>query len=139
MALTTATKTKLSKLIPLLGSDSPGEVVGAVAALKRVLESNSMDFIDLGKQLTKKQEAPSPVGDNLQQQIIINQLRLQVNFLVTQTGTMTQKINNLENKNNALSSENRTLKARHIIDFSGLRRLLFWVAVVIVLVLIKGQ
>lgn len=39
---------QVGKLIRLLASDSPGEVLGAVAALRRVLESAGMDLNDLG-------------------------------------------------------------------------------------------
>lgn len=38
---------KLSKLIPLLASDQPGEVVSAAAAIQRTLKSAGCDFHDL--------------------------------------------------------------------------------------------
>lgn len=38
---------KLSKLIPLLGSDQPGEVVAAATAIHRTLQSAGCDFHDL--------------------------------------------------------------------------------------------
>lgn len=38
---------KLAKLVRLLGSDKPGEVVAAAAALRRGLEAAGLDFHDL--------------------------------------------------------------------------------------------
>ena len=40
---------KVGKLIALLGSDVDGEVLGAVAALGRVLEGAGLDYTDLGE------------------------------------------------------------------------------------------
>jgi hypothetical protein len=40
-------KSKLSKLLPLLGSDKPGEVTATAAAIIRALESESLDLHDL--------------------------------------------------------------------------------------------
>jgi hypothetical protein len=38
---------RLAKLLPLLGSDQPGEVTAAAAALQRVLAGAGMDLMDL--------------------------------------------------------------------------------------------
>jgi hypothetical protein len=38
---------RLAKVLPLLGSDQPGEVVAAAAALQRVLAGAGMDLVDL--------------------------------------------------------------------------------------------
>jgi hypothetical protein len=38
---------RLAKLLPLLGSDQPGEVVAAATALQRVLAGVGMDLVDL--------------------------------------------------------------------------------------------
>lgn len=43
---------KLSKLIPLLGSDKPGEVVATAAAIQRTLRSVGLDWHDLSASLT---------------------------------------------------------------------------------------
>lgn len=43
----TATARRLAKIVPLLGSDQPGEVVGAAAGLARVLQAGGMDLNDL--------------------------------------------------------------------------------------------
>ncbi len=67
--MTTTTLTpKLSKLIARLGSDSEGEVIATVSALKRVLEANNLSFHDLADNLTggkyeePKYEKPEPAG-----------------------------------------------------------------------------
>src|SRR5262245_348634 len=41
------TKTQFGKLLRLLASDKDGEVIAAVAAIKRTLASRSLDFHDL--------------------------------------------------------------------------------------------
>jgi len=56
-ALSTVTS-KLSKLIPLLGSDQPGEVVAAATAIYRTLQSAGCDFHDLVAVIEK----PSPAA-----------------------------------------------------------------------------
>jgi hypothetical protein len=58
--LTIETRDKLKKLIPMLSSDQDGEVLGTVAAIKRVLQSDGKDLIDLSKTLTKKEKEPKP-------------------------------------------------------------------------------
>ena len=52
---------KLGKLIPLLASDKPGEVLGAVAAIRRTLEREGLDLHDLAKVLGRA-EPPDTVG-----------------------------------------------------------------------------
>jgi hypothetical protein len=42
---------KIASLVRLLGSDQEGEIVGAVHAIRRVLESQGRDFNDLGNQI----------------------------------------------------------------------------------------
>jgi hypothetical protein len=42
---------KLRRLIPLLGSDKPGEVLGTVEAMKRILAGAGLDLFDLAKAL----------------------------------------------------------------------------------------
>lgn len=44
---TPAVPARLAKVLPLLGSDQPGEVVAAAAALQRVLAGAGMDLMDL--------------------------------------------------------------------------------------------
>ena len=52
---------KLKKLLPMLASNQPGEVVAAAAAIGRTLEHNGNDFHDLAATLTKKPKAePTP-------------------------------------------------------------------------------
>jgi hypothetical protein len=58
--LTIETRDKLKKLIPMLSSDQDGEVLGTVAAIKRVLQSDGKDLIDLSKTLTKKPKDAAP-------------------------------------------------------------------------------
>jgi hypothetical protein len=43
---------RLAKVLPLLGSDQPGEVVAAAAALRRVLAGAGMDLVDLADLVT---------------------------------------------------------------------------------------
>jgi hypothetical protein len=42
---------KIVSLIRMLGSDKPGEILAAVSAIKRVLESQGRDFNDLGNDI----------------------------------------------------------------------------------------
>ena len=42
-----ATVSRLTKLLPMLGSDKPGEVTGTAAAIGRVLQSAVLDWHDL--------------------------------------------------------------------------------------------
>ena len=42
---------KVGKLVAMLGSDRDGEILATVAALKRVLETAGLDFIDFGDAL----------------------------------------------------------------------------------------
>jgi hypothetical protein len=44
---------KLEKLVLMLSSDQPGEVVAAAAAIKRALQSAGTDWHDLARELTK--------------------------------------------------------------------------------------
>src|SRR5882672_6680748 len=53
--LTTESRDKLKKLIPMLASDKDGEVMAAVGAIKRTLQSNESDFHDLAAKLSKQQ------------------------------------------------------------------------------------
>lgn len=49
---------KLGRLLPRLASDSPGEVVATVTAIRRTLDRAGLDLHDLAARLT---EAPQPV------------------------------------------------------------------------------
>src|ERR1700719_2990822 len=51
---------RLKKLVPMLASVQPGEVVAAVAAIGRTLEHHGNDFHDLAALLTKEPKAPTP-------------------------------------------------------------------------------
>jgi hypothetical protein len=58
---------KLQRLLLMLSSDQPGEVVAAAAAIKRTLQSGGCDFHDLASELTspssakpKFEEQPEP-------------------------------------------------------------------------------
>src|SRR6266853_2908868 len=53
--LTTESRDKLKKLIPMLASDKDGEVIAAVGAIKRTLQSGGSDFHDLVAKLSKQQ------------------------------------------------------------------------------------
>jgi hypothetical protein len=73
--MTEVDSTKVGKLLRLLGSDKPGEVLAAVTALKRTLESASLDVHDLAAiveaGLRPAQQRPSwgppePAADNWQ-------------------------------------------------------------------------
>jgi hypothetical protein len=48
---------KLQRLLLLLSSDQPGEVVAAAAAIKRTLRAAGADFHDLAAKLTSPAEA----------------------------------------------------------------------------------
>jgi hypothetical protein len=54
--------TKIGKLVRLLGSDRPGEVVAAAAALKRALAASGRDLHDLAATVESglRQEPPTP-------------------------------------------------------------------------------
>jgi hypothetical protein len=63
---------KIAKLLRLLGSDKPGEVVAAAAAIGRALKSNGRDWHDLaracarpeaGAPLRSVRPAPTSFGD----------------------------------------------------------------------------
>ena len=61
----TALKTiikKLAKLLPHLGNDNTGEVINAVAAIKRTLSAAGLDFHDV---VTLLQEEQEPLADLL--------------------------------------------------------------------------
>jgi|SRR5882672_936805 len=142
MALTTATKTKLSKLIPLLGSDNSGEVAATAAAIKRVLDSSHMDFIDLGKQLTKttaaekvtpKDKATIKIQAELLEEMKdkVSELEDEISDLEDKIEELNSEIDDLKNEKGELYNDNLILKDRRIIDFSGLGKCLFWAAVVI--------
>lgn len=59
---------RIAKLIPLLGSDQPGEVIAAAAGIGRTLEAHSSDWFDLqdcvgGARACKGQRStPRPAG-----------------------------------------------------------------------------
>ena len=53
---------KLKKLIPMLASDKDGEVIAAVGAIKRTLQSNGSDFHDLAAKLSKQQRQIIPLA-----------------------------------------------------------------------------
>ncbi len=57
MALNNGSRAKLKKLIPLLGSDQPGERDSTVLAIGRVLQANGTDFHSLASTLTKAPKA----------------------------------------------------------------------------------
>jgi hypothetical protein len=48
---------KIASLIRMLGSDKPGEILAAVSAIKRVLESQGRDFNDLGNDIETRSGA----------------------------------------------------------------------------------
>jgi hypothetical protein len=52
----TATGRRLAKVLPLLGSDQPGEVTAAAAGLVRVLTAGGMDLNDLAGVLAAEME-----------------------------------------------------------------------------------
>jgi hypothetical protein len=52
----TATGRRLAKVLPLLGSDQPGEVTAAAAGLVRVLNAGGMDLNDLAGVLAAELE-----------------------------------------------------------------------------------
>src|SRR6267142_510688 len=52
--LNTEARDRLKKLIPMLASDKDGEVIAAVSAIKRTLQSNESDLHDLAAKLSKK-------------------------------------------------------------------------------------
>lgn len=56
---------KLAKLLPVLGSDQPGEVVAAADAIRRTLTSVGADWHDLSATLTA---APAPPPSTTPQQ-----------------------------------------------------------------------
>ncbi len=72
--LSADTKNKVMKIIPMLGSDNDGQIVAAATALKRVLQANGKDLIDLSKALTKKQKEPKveTVDSTIKDRAIIN-------------------------------------------------------------------
>jgi hypothetical protein len=47
----------LAKLIPVLGTDKPGEVVAAIEAIKRTLKAHGCDCHDLARALTAGNES----------------------------------------------------------------------------------
>ena len=49
--MTPALATKVSRILPLLGSDRDGEVLAAVAALRRTLSTARLDLNDLAAEL----------------------------------------------------------------------------------------
>ena len=58
-ALPDAVAHKLALLIPMLGSDRIGEVQATVAAIKRTLESASLDLHDLAAAIERLPSSPS--------------------------------------------------------------------------------
>src|SRR5262245_17536388 len=62
--LPSAVRTKLSKLLPLLGSPSVGERAGAAAAIERVLQAHNLDWHDFTGAVTAdpdlRSAAPPP-------------------------------------------------------------------------------
>lgn len=135
--LTLATRTKLSKLIPLLASDKPGEVTATASAMKRVLDANGISFIELGQRLlTEPQGQGSYQAVIQQQQMMIGQLQADIQTHELRIGIMNSQISELRHDRNELYTENQTLKARRIVfDFSNLKRCLFWAAVVMYFVI----
>src|SRR6266853_5809801 len=55
-------RNKLKKLIPMLASDKDGEVIAAVGAIRRTLQSNESDFHDLAAKLSKQQRQAIPLA-----------------------------------------------------------------------------
>ena len=89
--LSTDTRNKLMKIIPMLGSDNDGQIVAAATALKRVLEANGKDLIDLSKALTKKpKESVAQPTTDMKDRAIINlykenkSLKIEIEKLKTQ-------------------------------------------------------
>jgi hypothetical protein len=56
---------KLGKLIRLLASDQPGEVLGAAQALRRVLEAEGLDLHDLAHVLETAAAPPLTSGPDI--------------------------------------------------------------------------
>lgn len=56
---------KITRLLPRLASDAPGEVVATVAAIRRTLDRAGLDLHDLAARLADDPEpaAPEPPGD----------------------------------------------------------------------------
>ncbi len=87
-ALATVT-TKLSKLIPLLGSDQPGEVVAAATAIHRTLQSAGCDFHDLVAVIESPPPAARPRTDFHSEPDV--DLQEMVEFCVHHAGSLTPK------------------------------------------------
>lgn len=58
-SLITMAAPKLSKLIPLLGSDKAGEVVAAASAIGRALKASGADWHDLAKWVSSPPTIPT--------------------------------------------------------------------------------
>lgn len=64
--------TRITKLLPLLGSDNPGEVAATAAAITRTLQKENMDWHDLSGTIARgwavvKHTATPPVLNEWQQ------------------------------------------------------------------------
>lgn len=62
MALPSDTSTKISKLIPRLGSDHEGEIVNTVRAIERTLDSQGLTLHDLAEAIGEGPQKPPKQG-----------------------------------------------------------------------------
>ena len=62
MGALTAIKGRLSKLVPMLSSNQPGEVVAAAEAISRALKGVGADWHDLTRELTGPAQSAPPRG-----------------------------------------------------------------------------
>jgi|SRR5882672_4266419 len=112
--LTTESRDKLKKLIPMLASDKDGEVMAAVGAIKRTLQSNESDFHDLAAKLSKQQRQTIPLAivpditingeaataDNLKKWVIaFNKMQKENNDLKEKVDNLQVEIDELEEAN----------------------------------------
>ena len=120
--LTTESRNKLKKLIPMLASDQNGEVIAAVGAIRRTLQSNGSDLHDLAAKLSKKQR--ETVALAVVPGITINnkpatpdkiiQLVAEFNQLKKENKNLKAKIEELENEDESEGLEIKELKIKSL-------------------------
>ena len=94
-----ACKTKIGKLLPMLTTDKPGELLNAVSAINRVLKSHNSNMHELTAVLTQTptNNRISPMDEYIYKRRILS---------------LELEMERLKNSNLSLSNENAKLKAR---------------------------
>jgi FtsZ-binding cell division protein ZapB len=103
---------KLSKILPMLGSSSEGEIVAAVAAIGRMLVADGKDWHWLTTRLSGPGTPPDSFGDNKRAVQENRRLRTQVSVLSKENAALRYGARDLQKDVCRLDREVAALKAQ---------------------------